>query len=77
MPMNVAGVSTKAVGCAPVLAPMLRDVDEAEDAVIVASEFPHTAFAREWRRLTGAADGAPARGEGVRPTGSDLEDSPP
>ncbi len=46
-------------------------------AVIVASEFPHTAFAREWRRLTGAADGAPARGEGVRPTGSDLEDSPP
>ncbi|MEO6791405.1 MAG: DUF2064 domain-containing protein [Ornithinibacter sp.] len=74
---RLTGAALRAAGCAPVLAPMLRDVDEAEDAVIVASEFPHTAFAREWRRLTGAADGAPARGEGVRPTGSDLEDSPP
>ncbi|MEO7422297.1 MAG: DUF2064 domain-containing protein [Ornithinibacter sp.] len=74
---RLTAAALTAAGSPPVAAPVLRDVDEAEDAVIVADEFPHTAFAREWRRLTGAADGAPARGEGVRPLAGDLEESPP
>lgn len=65
-----------AAGAAPLSGPTLRDVDEAEDAVIVAAEFPHTDFAREWRRLTGAAGAPLARTEAARGSVTGLEESP-
>jgi len=42
-------------GAAVVLAPTMRDVDDATDAALVASHAPHTHFARTWRALTGEA----------------------
>ncbi len=54
---RLTAAALAAVGAPPEDATFLRDVDEAGDAVTVAAEFPHTAFAREWRRLTGERDG--------------------
>ena len=41
------------VGAAPAPAPVLRDVDEVEDAHVVAAEAPGTRFAQRWRDLVG------------------------
>ncbi len=73
---RLTAAALAAAGVRPSSAPALRDVDDAEDAVIVAGEFPHTAFAREWRRLTGEDHGARPGDARSRRLANDLEDSP-
>ncbi len=74
---RLTAAALTAVGAAPQDAPTLRDVDEAGDAIAVAAEFPHTAFAREWGRLTGEDAADPARRAARRPHRSrDLRGSP-
>jgi uncharacterized protein len=47
-------------GAAVVLAPTMRDVDDATDAALVAAHAPQTRFARTWRTLTGQTGGQSA-----------------
>lgn len=59
VPMSApdTGLATLALltssGAAVVLAPVMRDVDDATDAAFVAARAPQTHFARTWRALAG------------------------
>ncbi len=53
-------VALTGLGAAPVEAPLLRDVDEVEDAHAVAAQAPRTRFADAWRALVAARAVAPA-----------------
>lgn len=49
-------------GSAPVEAEVLRDVDDAEDAHVVAAQAPGTRFAQRWRELVASGVVVPAAG---------------
>ncbi|GGL36437.1 DUF2064 domain-containing protein [Phycicoccus endophyticus] len=48
---RLTAAALDAAGHPPLEGPLLRDVDELEDAVAVAAQAPRTRFARRWREL--------------------------
>jgi len=66
---RLTAAALRAAGSEPVEAGLMRDVDDADDAAVVATQAPHTAFARQWRRAT-------ARAEGAQRAPGEAEDSP-
>ena len=56
---RLTAAALAATGAAPVDAPVLRDVDEVEDAHVVAAEAPATRFAARWREVVRAGLVAP------------------